>query len=124
MKEPSSPQTKTDPGRPARETSVTLALRKRGFGPCDQHPSNRIFPRRARIVGRGKSSLRGVKEYPVSQTELRELNGRLRNKLNFIVVKFVLGSDVLVSRWNNNRVETVEFVTRKTFFFGKLKRMT
>lgn len=57
MKEPSSPQRKTDPGKArAGETSVTLALRETGFGPRNQDPSNRIFTPRTRILKGGKGS--------------------------------------------------------------------
>lgn len=61
MKEPSSPQKRTDPGRPDLGNHSDLGLRETSFGPCNQEPSNRIFSPRTRILRRGKESLPGVK---------------------------------------------------------------
>lgn len=102
MKEHSSPQRKTDPGGPAGETSVTLALRERGFGPCDQDPSDRIFTPRATILQRGKGSFAWCEGIVGIPDSAQEIEWQVEKLAYLIVIQSVVGSVVSASCRNNN----------------------
>lgn len=78
-------RTKADPGRPELgESAATLALKKTGFGPCKQDPSNTIFSSRTRVLERGKRGPACSGEKLVCRTELKTLNDRLTKEAVFM----------------------------------------
>lgn len=77
---------------------MTLALKETGFGPCNQDPSNGIFPLQGQEFLREEkvfTQCEGIVGIPGSA---QEAEWQVEKLAHLIVIQFLLGSVVLMPR--------------------------
>lgn len=94
-------------------TSVTLALRERGFGPCEQDPSDRIFTPRATILQRGKGSFAWCEGIVGIPDSAQEIEWQVEKLAYLIVIQSVVGSVVSAFCRNNNTFRWLRLLSAK-----------